>query len=65
MYEYDFVEIRLKTGWKGRQPQEDYREVIARRARDGWRLVQIFAPPVAGYGAAVSYELVFEREARY
>ena len=32
-------------------------------ARDGWRLVQIFAPGVAAFGAAKYYELIFEREA--
>ena len=31
-------------------------------ARDGWRLVQIFAPGVAAFGAARYYELIFERE---
>ena len=31
-------------------------------ARDGWRLVQIFAPGVAAFGAAKYYELIFERE---
>jgi hypothetical protein len=28
---------------------------------DGWRLVQIFAPGVAAFGAAKYYELIFER----
>jgi hypothetical protein len=31
-------------------------------ARDGWRLVQIFAPGVAAFGAAKYYEVIFERE---
>ena len=31
-------------------------------ARDGWRLVQIFAPGVAAFGAAKYYEFIFERE---
>ncbi|HWS46839.1 MAG TPA: DUF4177 domain-containing protein, partial [Acidimicrobiia bacterium] len=31
-------------------------------AKDGWRLVQIFAPGVAAFGAARYYEFIFERE---
>ena len=39
-----------------------YEEVVHEHARDGWRLVQIFAPGVAAFGAAKYYELIFERE---
>jgi hypothetical protein len=39
-----------------------YQDVVHEHARDGWRLLQIFAPGVAAFGAAKSYELVFERE---
>ena len=39
-----------------------YQQVVDREARDGWRLVQIFAPGVAAFGAAKYYELIFERE---
>jgi hypothetical protein len=35
---------------------------VRQHARDGWRLVQIFAPGVAAFGAAKYYELIFERE---
>jgi hypothetical protein len=34
------------------------------RLGEGWRLVQIFAPGVGGYGAAKDDELVFERPVR-
>ena len=66
MYEYKFV----RTG-EGRTsalfgPQEkarnEYEGVVHEHARDGWRLVQIFAPGVAAFGAAKYYELIFERE---
>ena len=66
MYEYKFV----RTG-EGRTsalfgPQEKarnaYEAVVHEHARDGWRLVQIFAPGVAAFGAAKYYELIFERE---
>jgi Domain of unknown function (DUF4177) len=38
------------------------RRIVHEHARDGWRLVQIFAPGVAVFGAAKYYELIFERE---
>ena len=57
--------VDLKTGFKGRTPREDYHRIIEDHAFEGWRLVQIFAPPISGYGVAVSYELIFEREKRY
>lgn len=66
MYEYKFV----RTG-EGRTsalfgPQEkarnEYEGIVHEHARDGWRLVQIFAPGVAAFGAAKYYELIFERE---
>lgn len=66
MFEYKFV----RTG-EGKTsalfgPQEKarnaYEAVVHEHARDGWRLVQIFAPGVAAFGAAKYYELIFERE---
>ena len=66
MYEYKFV----RTG-EGRAsalfgPQEkarnEYEAIVHEHACDGWRLVQIFAPGVAAFGAAKYYELIFERE---
>ncbi len=61
-YEYTFV--RLGEGWLGarREAREKYQEAVHQYAREGWRLVQIFAPGVGGYGAAKYFELVFERE---
>lgn len=44
-----------------RKPNEDYHDVIEEHARNGWRLVQIFAPAISGYGAAKFYELIFEK----
>jgi hypothetical protein len=60
-FEYKFV--RLGEGWLGvnRVARDGYRDEIQKHARDGWRLVQIFAPGVGGYGAAKYYELVLER----
>lgn len=61
-YEYKFV--RLGEGWISVRAsgKDEYQEEIHRYAREGWRLVQIFAPGIGGYGSAKYYELVLERE---
>jgi len=61
-YEYKFV--RLGEGWMGatREAKRGYQDAVQKHAMEGWRLVQIFAPGVGGYGAAKYYELVLERE---
>jgi hypothetical protein len=61
-YEYKFV--RLGEGWLGatREATGTYQDEISRYARDGWRLVQIFAPGLGAYGRAKYYELILERE---
>jgi len=60
-YEYRFV--RIGEGWLGvrREAKDQYQEIVHQHARDGWRLVQIFAPGIGGYGSAKYYELIFER----
>ena len=60
-YEYKF--IRLGEGLLSARSEARYRyqEQIHQHAREGWRLVQIFAPGVGAYGAAKYYELVLER----
>ncbi|MBS4207340.1 DUF4177 domain-containing protein [Bacillus sp. FJAT-50079] len=59
MHEYKFVEIKLSS-WNNK-PTEDYREIIKKHAKDGWRFVQIFAPAIKGYGSAAYFEIIFER----
>jgi uncharacterized protein DUF4177 len=65
-YEYEFVRIGQYRGSAlfGVQDKarESYEQVVHEHARDGWRLVQIFAPGIAAFGAAKYYELIFERE---
>jgi len=60
-FEYKFV--RLGEGFMGvrKEAKETYQQVIQEHARNGWRLVQIFAPAIVGYGASKFYELIFER----
>jgi hypothetical protein len=63
-YEYKFV--RLGEGWLGarREAKEQYQQTVHDHARDGWRLVQVFAPGIGGYGRAKYFEMIFEREVR-
>ena len=66
-YQYEFVRIGEYAGSAlfgvRDRDRNAYEKVVHEHARDGWRLVQIFAPGVAAFGAAKYYELIFEREA--
>ena len=64
-YEYKFVRVgeyrgSALFGVRDRD-REAYHDVVHEHARHGWRLVQIFAPGTAAFGAARYYELIFER----
>lgn len=65
-YEYKFVRLGEYRGSAlfgvSDKVRGAYEDVVHEHARDGWRLVQIFAPGVAAFGAAKYYELIFERE---
>jgi hypothetical protein len=65
-YRYKFVRLgeNRASAIFGVQDKERnaYEDVVHQHARNGWRLVQIFAPGVAAFGAAKYYELIFERE---
>lgn len=62
-YEYKFV--RLGEGWitVRKDGRETYQTTVHEHAREGWRLIQVFAPGTGLYGAAQYFELIFEREA--
>lgn len=65
-YEYKFVRLG-EYRWSALFGVQDkarktYQDVVHQHARDGWRLMQIFAPGTAAFGAAKYFELVFERE---
>lgn len=62
MYEYEFVRVELSSGFFKSKSTEEHREIINSYAKKGWRLKQILAPSVAGYGTATYYELIFERK---
>ncbi len=61
-YEYRFVRLGEGLLSVRRSGREQYQQVITEHAEQGWRLVQVFAPGIGGYGAAKYYELIFERE---
>jgi hypothetical protein len=65
-YEYKFVRLGEYDGSAlfgvSDKVRNGYEDVVHEHARNGWRLVQIFAPGVAAFGAAKYYELIFERE---
>ena len=62
MYKYEFVKIKLKTGFFKTKPEENYQEIIDIYAKNGWRFKQIFAPATTGYGSSSYFELIFEKE---
>jgi len=64
MFEYKFIKIDVdyKAFATKATIKEDYHDIIEEHAREGWRLVQIFAPPIEGHGLADYYEMIFERE---
>jgi hypothetical protein len=61
-YEYKFV--RVGEGWLGARhsAETEYQQIIQDHARDGWRLVQVFAPSTGVHGAAKYFEVILERE---
>jgi hypothetical protein len=65
VYEYKFVKIDVGGFPLGTlKPKEDYHRLIESYAKDGWRLVQIFAPSVSvgGGGVPAYFEIIFEKE---
>ena len=62
-FEYKFVRLGEGLMYVSKEAQVSYQTVIEEHAREGWRLVQIFAPPIggAGSGTAKFYEIVLER----
>ena len=61
-YEYKFVRLGEGLLSVRRAGRDQYQSMIHENAQQGWRLVQVFAPGIGGYGAAIYYEIIFERE---
>jgi len=62
-YEYKFVRLGEGLIVVKKDGRETYQSVVHEHAREGWRLVQVFAPGTGVYGAAKYFELIFERQA--
>jgi len=61
-YEYDFIRLGEGKLWVKGKAKEEYQNVIKERARNGWRLVQVFSPSIGAYGASKYIEIILERE---
>ncbi|HEY9059123.1 MAG TPA: DUF4177 domain-containing protein [Pseudobacteroides sp.] len=61
MYEYKIIRVECKKIGTA-NAKENYHTIIDDYASRGWRLLQLFAPPIAGYGTASYIELVFEKQ---
>jgi hypothetical protein len=59
MYEHEFVRVDLTTF--GGKPKESYHDIIREYEKEGWELVQIFAPGTAAYGSAAYFEIILKR----
>ena len=56
-YEYKFIMVGKDKKSKG------YQELILEHAKEGWRLVQIFAPGAGGLWAKENFcEVILERQ---
>jgi hypothetical protein len=67
LYEYKFVKVDLEGFLiSAKRPSVDHHRLIEEHARDGWKLVQIFAPAVSviSGGTPDYFEIIFEREKR-
>lgn len=60
MYEHKFIKVDLSSFKL--EPKEDYHAIIHEHEKEGWELVQIFAPGIKGYGTASFFELILKRK---
>ena len=59
-YEYQFV--NMEFSWWGQKVKQDYHEIVKDHAKQGWRLVQRFAPSPGAGGNVGVIELIYKRE---
>lgn len=66
MYEYKFIEVPLKRGFRIKRGDtfEECKNIINEEAINGWRLKQIVIPPDenTGVGAPYCYQIVLEKK---
>lgn len=66
MFEYKFIEVPLKLGFKAKKGDhfEKCKNIINEEAKNGWRLKQIVIPQADSNGMyyPYCYQVVFEKE---
>jgi len=69
MYEYKFIEVPLKKGFKVKTGDtfEECKNIIQEESKNGWRLKQVIIPVsentgISPYSTAYCYQIVFEKE---
>jgi hypothetical protein len=60
-YEYKFIRLGHGLLWP-KSVAETYKEVINQNAKEGWRLIQVFAPSRTILGIANFHEVILERK---
>ncbi|MFD1019159.1 DUF4177 domain-containing protein [Thalassobacillus hwangdonensis] len=60
MYEHKFVKVALSKFKL--KPEQDYHQIVYDHEKEGWELVQVFAPGIKSYGMPSFYELIFKRK---
>ena len=60
MKEYQFIRVEMR-GFPLR-PAEDYRDIIAEQAKQGWRLVQMITPMMRNGQGKGYWEIIMERD---
>ncbi|GAA0713887.1 hypothetical protein GCM10008904_28690 [Paraclostridium ghonii] len=69
MYEYKFIEVSIKRGFKVKTGDnfEKCKNIIQQEAKSGWRLKQVITPVdentgISPYSTSYCYQIVFEKE---
>lgn len=58
MYQYKFEKVNID----GLIKRANYKEVIMKNAKEGWRFVQLIEVYVNGNGKPIEHEAIFEKE---
>lgn len=66
MYKYEYEKVKYKVnGWKILRGNiyiiENYKTLINKRAKDGWRFVGYIPVKLGGHGDFEEIELIFEK----
>lgn len=64
-YEYKFIRFGKGALWVSSYSEDAYKEIIHRHAKEGWRLVQVFAPSTSIWGLARYYDIILEKPIKH